>query len=334
MTGPDPRVAAARTAVRRECSDLPEGSLVLVACSGGADSLALAAATAFVAPRQQLRAGAVVVDHGWHPGSGDVASGAASQCRELGLDPVEVVTVHAAHKPGGRGPEASARDARYAALAESADRLGAGAVLLGHTREDQAETVLLGLVRGSGTRSLAGMPRRRGVLRRPFLDLPRADVHATCAVLGLEPWTDPANSDPAMLRTRVRDVVLPVLERELGPGVAAALARSAALLRADGDALDALAAGVLEAAVREGDGVQLDVETLAAAPEALRRRALRQAALRAGAPAGDLSMAHVLAVEGLLTDWHGQGPVHLPGRVVVRRSCGRLSLAVDLPQQE
>ncbi|WHP19113.1 tRNA lysidine(34) synthetase TilS [Cellulomonas sp. ES6] len=244
MAGPHPAVAATRSAVAASVADLPDGARVLVACSGGPDSLALAAATAFVATaggRGRLRAGAVVVDHGLQPGSADVASRAAAACRRLGLDPVEVVAVDVT---GPGGPEAAARAARTGALESAAGRLGAAAVLLGHTRDDQAEGVLLGLARGSGARSLAGMAPVRGLLRRPLLAVTRAQTVAACAALGLDPWHDPTNAGAAPgdpRRSRVRAHVMPVLERELGPGVAAALARSAELLREDADALDALA---------------------------------------------------------------------------------------------
>ncbi|MEJ2579420.1 MAG: tRNA lysidine(34) synthetase TilS, partial [Kineosporiaceae bacterium] len=173
-----------------------------------------------------------------------VAARAADTCRGFGLDPVDVLVVDAAAGPGGDGPEAAARTARYRALTGAADRYGAAAVLLGHTRDDQAETVLLGLVRGSGARSLAGMPARRGVFRRPLLDLSREGTGDACAALGLAPWQDPANADPAYARARLRPV-LRSLAQVLGPGLPGALARSAALLREDADALDALAGRLL-----------------------------------------------------------------------------------------
>src|SRR5659263_112932 len=265
MTGPAPAVAALRTAVPAATAGLPDGARGLVAGSGGPDSLALAAATAFVARRSTgasgrgstgplLRAGAVVVDHALQPDSAQVAAAAGAACRALGLDPVEVVRVSVA---ASGGPEAAARDARYAALDETAHRLGAAAVLLGHTLDDQAEQVLLGLARGAGGRSLAGMPARRGLLRRPLLGLRRADTIAACAALGLEPWHDPTNipTDPGVgpLRSRVRAHVLPVLEHTLGPGVAQALARTADQLREDADALDALAADLLAASLVADD---------------------------------------------------------------------------------
>ncbi|MDF9878550.1 tRNA lysidine(34) synthetase TilS [Cellulosimicrobium cellulans] len=353
MGGPAPVVAAARRAVRGVLGDLDPGSLVLVACSGGADSTALAAATAFVAPRLGLRAGAVVVDHGLQAGSAGVAADAAERCRGLGLDPVEVRRVLV--PASGDGPEGDARAARYAALDAAATDHGAAAVLLGHTLDDQAETVLLGLARGAGARSLAGMPARRGVHRRPFLALRRADTEAVCRTLGLAWWDDPTNGPaasgdapgppgtaPLPLRSRVRARVVPALVDVLGPGAVPALARTAGLLRDDADLLDALAADLLAAALVVPAGgedgpvdeptasgaraVVLDAEVLATAHPALRRRALRTAALRAGCPAGDLFAVHVDALDALVTAWRGQGPVHLPGDLRAARACGRLSL--------
>ncbi|HEY6796363.1 MAG TPA: tRNA lysidine(34) synthetase TilS [Kineosporiaceae bacterium] len=325
-----PAVAAARGAVRAAVVDLtrpPAGGPVLVACSGGPDSVALAAATAFVAPRLGLRAGAVVVDHGWSPVSAAVAAGAAATCHDLGLAPVDVVRVH---PDGAGGPEAAARAARYGALEDVAARHGARAVLLGHTLHDQAETVLLGLARGSGARSLAGMPARRGIFRRPLLGLSREETARACADLGLPVWHDPANTDPRYTRSRLR-ALLPDLAAALGPGLVAALARSAELAREDADALEALAADLLARAhapvtTHAGRDHALDVALLAAAPDAVRRRALLAAARRAGSPAGALGRRHVLALDGLVVRWRGQGPVHLPGGVIGRRACGRLVL--------
>ncbi|WP_029291463.1 tRNA lysidine(34) synthetase TilS [Cellulomonas sp. HZM] len=320
MTGPAPAVAACRSAVRAATADLPDDALVLVACSGGQDSLALAAAAAFVARGKgaRLRAGAVVVDHGLLDGSADVAEQVARTCRGLGLDPVLVVPVLV---DGPGGPEAAARDARYAALEDAVRRTGAAVVLVGHTLDDQAETVLLGLARGSGARSLAGMPAVRGVVRRPLLGLRRTDTAAACAAEGLEPWHDPTNAgapgDP--LRSRVRAEVLPVLDRVLGPGVPQALARTAEQLAEDAAALDDLAARLLADL-----GDEPGCTALAAAPTAVRRRALRSFAVRAGAPAGSLHRVHVLALDALVTDWRGQGPVALPGGLAARRACGRL----------
>lgn len=332
MVGPHPAVARTRTAVEHALDDLPADALVLVACSGGPDSMALAAAAAHLARSHRgprLRVGAVVVDHGLQAGSDRVAAQAAATCRDLGLDPVDVVGVDVV---GPGGPEGAARRARYAALTDAADRRGAAAVLLGHTRDDQAEGVLLALARGSGSRSLAGMAPRRGRWHRPLLDLPRADTVAACAAQGLAVWHDPTNDatapGPAPLRSRVRSRVLPVLEAELGGAVTAALARTADGLREDADALDRWADNVAGRilVLRPDNGVTCDPARLADLPVAVRRRVLKTAAHRAGSPPGALSRTHLLALDALVTDWHGQGPVHLPGRVVAQRSCGRLAL--------
>lgn len=326
MAGPPPAVAEVRVAVRRALTDLRDtpDALVLAACSGGADSLVLAAALAFVAPRTGLRAGLVTVDHGLQQGSAARASVVADWGKSQGLEPVEAVTVTVG---SDGGPEAAARTARYQALDEAAERLGAAAVLLGHTRDDQAETVLLALARGSGLRGIAGMPQRRGIYRRPFLDLPRAVVRAACAELDLTPWEDPHNADPAYARSRVR-ALLPTLEEVLGPGVVANLARTARLAAADSAVLDALGRRVLarvsETTEPPPDRPGLDAVRLARYPTALRTRVLHGWARALGCPGSALSGRHVDALDALLTSWSGQGAVHLPGGIRVRRASGRL----------
>lgn len=329
---PTPDVVAGRRAVRAAVpGDAPARSgasgsepVAVVACSGGADSLALAACVAL----ERLPALAVIIDHGLQEGSAQVARTAADQCRGLGLEAVVVPVVVA----GAGGPEGAARTARYAALERvRAERAPGGVVLLGHTLDDQAETVLLGLARGSGARTLAGMPAARGALRRPFLGLRRAQTEQVCADLGLAPWHDPTNAAPPdgagwPLRSQVRTSVLPELVRVLGAGVPEALARTADLLRDDDDALEGIAAAVLAQATTS-DG--LDVAALAGAPRAVRRRALRAAVVAAGG--GALTQVHLAQVDALVTDWHGQGPAHLPGGVRAQRRCGRLVLHTPTP---
>ncbi|MFD9055004.1 tRNA lysidine(34) synthetase TilS [Streptomyces albidoflavus] len=317
-----------------------EGPLVLVACSGGADSMALASALAFEAPRLGIRAGGITVDHGLQYGSDDRAADVVARLTALGLDPVESAavrvaaasdrTAHGAPYAGGArrvGPEAAARDARYAALDEAAERLGAAAVLLGHTRDDQAETVLLGLARGSGIRSLSGMAAvsgDSGRYRRPFLQLDRQTARTACLAQSLPVWDDPHNTDPAYTRSRLRHEGLPALEKALGKGVVEALARTAQLSRDDADALDAWAARE-EAAVRDETG-ELDCGRLYALPAAVRRRILRRALVAAGAPGGSLFARHVEEVDRLITGWRGQQAINLPGKVEARRQGGRLVL--------
>ncbi|MGH3446890.1 MAG: tRNA lysidine(34) synthetase TilS [Nocardioidaceae bacterium] len=313
-----PAVAAVRRSLRLGLADVEPGARVIVACSGGADSLALAACTLFESRAAGWSVGAVVVDHGLQPGSAVVASEVAESLRVMGAEPVEVATVEVG---SGGGPEAAARTARYEALGAAAARQRA-VVLLGHTRDDQAEAVLLGLARGSGTRSLAGMAAQVGAYRRPLLEISRDQTLETCAALGLRPWSDPHNADRSFARVRVRRDLLPMLERQLGGGLVDALARTAALARDDADALDELA-GELYDAARCGPAA-LKVAALAAALPAVRRRVLRAAAVDAGSPSGQVFAVHVLAMERLVTDWHGQGAVDLPGHLRVRRDADRL----------
>ncbi|MGY1884717.1 tRNA lysidine(34) synthetase TilS [Blastococcus sp. SYSU DS0753] len=322
MAGPPRAVAAVRLAVR---AGLRSGAgPVLAACSGGADSLALAAALAFEARSAGVRVGAVTVDHGLQPGSAARAESTAALLRQLGLDPVLVLPVRVA---GPGGPEAAARTARYAALAAAARERGAR-VALGHTLDDQAETVLLGLGRGSGPRSVAGMVPLRvsdGVSWwRPLLGVRRETTRRACADQGLPVWDDPWNTDPAYTRVRLRTEVLPLLEEVLGGGVAPALARTAGMLREDLDALDDLAAAELaRLAAESGDG-GLPARPLEALPAALRRRVLRGWLRGAGVP--DLQAVHLRAVESLVTGWRGQGVVDLPGGAGVVRASGSLVL--------
>jgi tRNA(Ile)-lysidine synthase len=293
--------------------------LILVALSGGPDSLALAAATAFEAPRAGIRAGAVIVDHGIQPGSADVAAEAARQACDLGLDPVLVVDVTVGTDGG---PEAAARTARYTALDNAARETGATAVLLGHTLDDQAETVLLGLARGSGPASLSGMETHSGIYRRPLLGIRRATTVQSCDDLGLDPWHDPQNDDDAFTRVRVRNTVLPMLETELGPGIAEALARTASQLREDGEALDHFAEEIAEELADLAEsGISLPVASLASNPAALRQRLIRLAVESEFHVS--LSRQQTLEVARLVTDWHGQKPLDLPG-VRVERQGGLL----------
>jgi tRNA(Ile)-lysidine synthase len=315
VNGPHPAVARVRSAVRPGLRDRAQP--VLAAVSGGADSLALAAALAFEAPRAGVPAGAVTVDHALQPGSAQRAERTAALLRGLGLDPVVVVTV--AVGTGG-GPEGAARTARYAALAREAAARDAR-VALGHTLDDQAETVLLGLGRGSGPRSVAGMVAYRPPWWRPLLGVRRATTRAACAAQSLPVWDDPWNTDPAHRRARLRAEVLPLLEDVLGGGVAPALARTADLLREDLDALDDLAAAEL---ARFAGPAGLPVGDLAALPAALRRRVLRGWLRGGGVP--DLQAVHLAAVDALVAAWRGQGPVALPGRAEALRASGRLVL--------
>ena len=293
----------------------PEGE-VFVGCSGGADSLALAFAAARVARERGGTVTALIVDHGLQPGSAAVAAGVAGRVAAFGAHP----RVQRVEVTGPGGMEAAAREARYQAFTEAAGQTGS--VLLGHTLDDQAETVLLGLARGSGLRSLAGMAPVRGMFVRPLLGIRSATTSQACEELGLVVVEDPHNADPTFARVRVRRTVLPLLEDQLGGGIAEALARTATLARADADALDALAVTELARLRREEPDVPgLSPRELAALAPAVATRVLRLWLLANGA--GQLGAEHVTAVWALVADWHGQKGVDLPGLRVIRQD-GRL----------
>jgi tRNA(Ile)-lysidine synthase len=308
-----------RNTVRPFLENLTAGDCALVAVSGGADSLALAYVLIKEAPDLAINLIAVTVDHQLQSGSADQAAKVQVELKAMGYQEVIIEKVSVKEESG---LEADARAARYAALDAIAKAYGATQIFLGHTRDDQAETVLLGLARGSGTRSLSGMAVINGKYARPFLQLTREQIVAACNEVGLKPWSDPHNENAKFSRVRVRNSVLPVMESEIGPGIAAALARSAAILRDDADALDEMA----QAVISRVDLKDLDCAALAELPRAIRSRVLRAAIYLAGAPGGSLSADHLSAVESLVTSWHGQGEASLPGGVKVARISGRLSL--------
>jgi tRNA(Ile)-lysidine synthase len=328
----DPARAAVRNGVRRSLSVVTQaegerwasdlGDTVLVGCSGGADSLALLAATVFEGGRLGLRVVGVVVDHGLQDGSADHSDRVVAQMAALGAD--ETATIRVTVDPGPAGIEAGAREARYAALSQLAEHFGAEMVLLGHTRDDQAETVLLGLTRGSGGRSLMGMRRgfrreatpRSTLFLRPLLDLTRAQTEAACRADDITWWDDPHNSDPRFTRARIRHTVMPMLERELGPGVAQALARTADLLREDVTSLDERAEHLLRE-VHVGNG--LDTSALEGLDPATKHRILRMAAIDAGAIPSELTRDHVLAVAELVYGARDSRQIQLPGHLTAYR---------------
>lgn len=342
---------AVRLAVRAATADVPAGGLVHVAISGGPDSLALLHAAVAVSGAGSWRVGALSVDHGWRPVTAEVSAAVARWALALGCGPVRVLRVSPA--PGAhRGPEDAARAARLSALEGAARRDGAVVVLLGHTLDDQAEQVLLGATRGSGARSLHGMPAARGVFRRPLLGLRRSQVHDSLGAVPPEPepeptasepaarkprplllpWTDPGNTDRTMRRSRVRSQALPALEDALGAGVVVGLARTADLLRSDSAALDGWAAAV----ARGLDPDDVAVEVLEVLPLAVRTRVLRLIAYRHGLTA--LTSSQLAALDALVSAWHGQGAVALSGAWVQRvkgpDGCGRLRFgSVPEPQR-
>lgn len=300
MDRPGP-VAQLRAAVQVFTRAHPDiGDQWCVGLSGGADSLALTAVAARLRPTTAL-----IVDHGLQPNSAAVAERARSQAIDLGCVAAHIIRVQVGSQGG---PEGAARTARYAAL--EAARAGAP-VLLAHTLDDQAETVLLGLGRGSGARSLAGMRAYDPPWCRPLLAVRRATTVRVCAELGLTPWLDPHNVDPRFTRVRLRSEVLPLLEDVLGGGVAEALARTAAALREDTEALDTAAAEI------EAPAGALPIEKLDGLSAAVRRRVIRAWLLDGGAC--DLTDGQIRGVDALVTTWRGQGGVAVPSELTLQR---------------
>ena len=316
-------VPAVRNAVRVWLEKCEAGDKVLVAVSGGADSLALAYALSVEAEKLAICVIGVTVDHQLQNTSSEQAQKVVKQLSEFGVKcHVKKVTVDIKE-----GLEASARKVRYEAINEVVKQENAVAVFLGHTKDDQAETVLLGLARGSGTRSLSGMAHHNGKYVRPLLEITRIQNEDFCKEVGLDYWNDPHNQDSQFARVRVRNEALPILEKTIGPGISGALARSAHLLRDDADALDHWA---------KREEIHLDLEDLdclhlETLPRAIRTRILRTAIYAAGAPSGSVSADHISAVEALISAWSGQSALNLPGGVKVERISGRLSLSQHRP---
>jgi tRNA(Ile)-lysidine synthase len=315
-----PALLKVRQAVRPWLADLPSNSKVLVGVSGGADSMALAISLHLESIAKKIQVIPVVVDHGLQSDSAEVAKSVVAKLIKLGFEDVFTARAHVTMQDG---VEASARRARYQIFNQALDTYSASVFFLGHTLDDQAESVLLGLARGSGTKSLSGMPEVTGPFIRPLLNIESATTDAACLEYEIEFWNDPHNLNEDFRRVRVRKHIIPAMEENLGPGITEALARSARLLREDATALEDWAARIYS----ELDPKSLDVEVLAGVPKAVRSRVIRLAIYAAGAPSGSISADHIVPIEALITNWHGQGSADLPGGVKVARISGRLSLS-------
>jgi len=291
---------------------------ILFGCSGGADSMSLA--VALLNEAGSSRVIPVVVDHGLQKDSAEIAAQTVSKLKELGYS--EVATARA-NVEVTDGLEASARRARYLIFKQFIDAYHPKYFMLAHTLNDQAETVLLGLARGSGARSLSGMAVENNIFVRPLLKINRAQTVAACNEVGIEVWIDPHNSDERFARVKVRQNLLPIFEEKLGPGVTEALARTADLLRDDADALDDFANQFFA----QVDPASIEIADLARLPKAIRTRVLRLAIYKAGAPSGMLTADHIAQAEALISEWHGQGEVSLPGNVKLSRNSGRITLS-------
>ena len=264
----------------------------------------------------------IVLDHSLQEGSAQITSQTIERLKQIGFTQVESARAQVTMTDG---LEASARRARYQLFNQFIETYQPKYFLLAHTLNDQAENVLLGLARGSGARSLSGMAVKNNIFVRPLLKISREVTTAACSEAGIEIWSDPHNEDLRFTRVRVRKNLLPIIEDNLGPGITEALVRSADLLRDDADALDGFAAEYFN----QADPFNLDVKELERLPKAITTRVLRLAIYKAGAPAGSLSAEHIAAAQALISDWHGQKEVSLPGNVKLLRNSGRITLSTQ-----
>ena len=293
---------------------------VLFGCSGGADSMALAVALFMESLNTKVIP--IVIDHGLQEGSAQITSQTVERLKQIGFTQVESARAQVTMTDG---LEASARRARYQLFNQFIETYQPKYFLLAHTLNDQAENVLLGLARGSGARSLSGMAVKNNIFVRPLLKISRELTTAACSEARIEIWSDPHNEDLRFTRVRVRKNLLPIIEDNLGPGITEALVRSADLLRDDADALDGFAAEYFN----QADSFNLDVKELERLPKAITTRVLRLAIYKAGAPAGSLTAEHIAAAQALISDWHGQKEVSLPGNVKLLRNSGRITLSTQ-----
>ncbi len=264
----------------------------------------------------------IVIDHGLQEGSAQITSQTIERLKQIGFTQVESARAQVTMTDG---LEASARRARYQLFNQFIETYQPKYFLLAHTLNDQAENVLLGLARGSGARSLSGMAVKNNIFVRPLLKISRELTTAACSEARIEIWSDPHNEDLRFTRVRVRKNLLPIIEDNLGPGITEALVRSADLLRDDADALDGFAAEYFN----QADPFNLEVKELERLPKAITTRVLRLAIYKAGAPAGSLSAEHIAAAQALISDWHGQKEVSLPGNVKLLRNSGRITLSTQ-----
>jgi len=307
-----------RKAVKPWLSDSAQP--VLFGCSGGADSMALAVALFMESSNTKVIP--IVIDHGLQEGSAQITSQTIERLKQIGFTQVESARAQVTMTDG---LEASARRARYQLFNQFIETYQPKYFLLAHTLNDQAENVLLGLARGSGARSLSGMAVKNNIFVRPLLKISRELTTAACSEARIEIWSDPHNEDLRFTRVRVRKNLLPIIEDNLGPGITEALVRSADLLRDDADALDGFAVEYFN----QADPFNLDVKELERLPKAITTRVLRLAIYKAGAPSGSLSAEHIAAAQALISDWHGQKEVSLPGNVKLLRNSGRITLSTQ-----
>lgn len=298
-------------------SRVEPGDVMLIGVSGGADSLALAAGCAALAAELSVTFVPVIVDHQLQINSAEVAQQALGECHKLGLDRAFVVKVDVVET--GEGLEAAARKARYRAFHDAMAQTAAVGILLAHSLEDQAETVLMRLSRGSGTRSISAIAPEQGVILRPLLDVHRQTLVEVCEENSLNFYSDPHNDDEKFLRVKVRKNLMPLLREVLGEAVDEALARTASMARDDADALDSFADKELHGRLNDGE---LDIANLQSLPRAVSTRCIRLWLATHGITTA--SNEQIESVWRLATDTRVQGPIKVVGGVDIYKSSGRL----------
>ena len=312
-------LSKARLAVRQSLQKLEPGDRIVVAVSGGADSLLLAHCINLESEELALQIHVVIINHQLQVDASDIALKTADVVRSLGMTEITIIPVEVVKKDG---LEADARRARYEALQGYANELGVTAIFLGHNQDDLAESVLLGLTQGSGTKSLAGMAGVDGLYVRPFLGLSREEIENACEEASIKYWSDPHNDDDRFTRVKIRKKILPLMESEIGPGIKEALARSARIFRDDSEALDILTDEIYSTI---SDPTSIDVSLLEKLPSALRKRVIARALASLGATR--VTFEQIGWVDALISHWHGQSAVALPAGITARRESGRLALS-------
>jgi len=301
-----------QNAVNELIKNFEPADTLLIACSGGADSLALAWASKVVAKRLDLNVIAVIIDHQLFNESFQVALNAKEQCENFGIEKVIIKKIEV--KENKEGLESAARSARYEAFEQLMIELNAKAALLAHTQDDQAETMLMRLTRGSGAKSLSAMKEVSGKYLRPFLHIRKKELVEALQKEGITFWQDPANTDYRFLRAKVRNELMPKLIEVLGESVIESLDRTSDLLKEDNEALESIAFKNYRDLNKE-----LNVEELIKFPAAIRKRIIKIAALESGVIPGPFTFEHIEAIDALVTKWRGQGNVDLPGFIQASR---------------
>lgn len=303
----------ARNAIKNALKGLPASSPVGFGCSGGADSLALLFALSTLYRKEKANlVHVIIVDHQLQEITAEISQKTADLAESLGFNahilPVEIISTR-------EGMESDARKARYEAFETAIEEYNLEAFLIGHTKTDQAEQVFLGMLRGSGTRSLSGIPQKRGVFMRPFLnELSREDTQKVCEENNYEYWCDPHNDSTEYRRVIARKMIKEV-QKETGQSIVDPLVRTAQISAEDADALDFYT----DIALNNIEQNEWAITELEKTPIAIRKRVYRKKMLQLGALSDKIGFGIVNRIEELVSQWSGQKEIHLSQGVRVKR---------------